>query len=290
MNKIVKYGNYMNNLKFSGFTSVDYNFLMVLCSKLRGQKTEEVVVSFDELRENTGYTQHNAKQFISDIMRMNNKLMKMNCVLENNGTIYQFVLFHTFATDTVRKQLVVAVNKNFQFILNELAKNFTRFELNEFVNLDSKYAKSLYRLLKQFKNTGKYEVSIDDFRYRVDCPVSYTNKHVMDKIIKPALNELRCYFQNLKCKPKYACKRGNPVIGYLFTFTPQKDVQKPEGSQGKRKMEGQANRKMDSYKSFPQRGYDYKGLEKEMLQNFLNGSKILAEDGMGGGQEDGIAD
>ncbi len=32
MNEIVKYDNYMNSLRFSGFTTIDYNFLMVLCN------------------------------------------------------------------------------------------------------------------------------------------------------------------------------------------------------------------------------------------------------------------
>lgn len=267
MNDIVKYDNYMNNLRFSGFTTFDYNFLMALCNKLMDKDTTEITISFEELREKTGYTQHPVKQFVSDIVRMNDKLMKMNCVLEKDGTIFQFVLFPTFATDMVNRRLIVSVNEKFKFILNDLTRNFTRFELNEFVRLGSRYSKSLYRILKQFKSTGRYDVSMDSFRNRMDCPVSYTNKHVMDKIIKPSLKELRekNYFQNLRCETKYANKPGRPVLGYTFTFLPEKacDTDNPDAET---QVENAGNRQpADWYKSFHQRTYDYDSLEKELL-------------------------
>ena len=61
MNEIVKYDNYMNSLKFTGFTSMDFNFLMMLCNKLRDKDVSKIDISFEELREKTGYTQHSTK-------------------------------------------------------------------------------------------------------------------------------------------------------------------------------------------------------------------------------------
>ena len=271
MNEIVKYDNYMNSLRFSGFSPVDYNFLMVLCNKLRDKNTTEIIISFDELREKTGYTQHPIKQFVSDIMRMNNKLMKMSCALEKDGTIYQFVLFPTFATDTVNKRLIVAVNEKFKFILNDITNNFTRFELEQFIKIESKYAKNLYRLLKQYRTAGNFEVSLSDFREKMDCPESYTNKHVMDKIIKPSLKELqgKGYFQNLQCKTKYARKPGRPVMGYIFTFNPEIITYRPgNGQVREEKSRSNKSRKItNSFNNFEQRTYDYEELERKLLGN-----------------------
>lgn len=223
MNGIVKYQNYMNNLKFTGFTAVDFNFLMVLCSRMRDKGTNTLEFSFMELKHITGYAPTSLKRFISDILRMNDKLMSMKCILEKDGEIFQFVLFPTFSINANKELLTVAVNEKFKFILNDLTKNFTRFELEQFIKIESKYAKNLYRLLKQYRCTGKFEVSLFDFRERMDCPNSYTNKHVMDKLIKPSLKELKekQYFQDLQCTVKYAHKRGKPVTGYIFTFTPE---------------------------------------------------------------------
>lgn len=221
MNEIIKYNNYMNSLKFTGFTTTDFNFLMMLCGKMRDKDITELTISFDELRLKTGYTQHPVKQFVSDLKRMNDKLMKITCNLETETKIIMFVLFPTFEIDTEKQKLTVCVNEKFKFILNELVKNFTRFELNEFVKLGSKYSKTLYRLLKQFRGTGKLEVALNDFKEKMDCPKAYNNKQFMQNIITPALKELQNYFQDLQCTVKYEKKRGKPVSGYIFTFTPE---------------------------------------------------------------------
>ncbi len=222
MNEIVKYDNYMNGLKFSGFTTTDFNFLMALCSRMRDSGANEITFNFSELRSITEYKKSNSiKQFVADIKKMNDKLMRITCSLETETEIIMFVLFPTFIINFNNQTLTVAVNEKFRFILNELVKNFTRFDLKEFVKLDSKYSKTLYRLLKQFKTAGIFEVKLNDFRKKVDCPASYSTKYIMDKIIKPSIKELQNYFQDLQCTVKYEHKRGRPVEGYIFTFKPE---------------------------------------------------------------------
>lgn len=266
MNEIVKYDNYLNGLKFTGFSPIDFNFLMALCSRTRDKNTNELKFTFDELREVTGYKQTSIKKFASDLERMNEKLMKIICKIKTETKTIMFVLFPTFVTDTEEQTLTVAVNEKFKFILNAIIKNFTRFDLDEFVQLNSKYSKSLYRLLKQFKSTGIFEVSIKDFREKMDCPVSYTNKHIMDKIIKPSLHELQNYFQNLQCTTKYAHKRGKPVIGYIFTFTSENRVIEADQSQDKMNKSDQSQQqKQNSFVNFHQRTYDYEQLERELI-------------------------
>lgn len=227
MNEVVKYDNYMNSLKFTGFTTTDFNFLMALCSRMRDKDTNKIIFSFTELRSITEYKKSNSvKQFVTDLEHMNEKLMKVTCKLRTETKIIMFVLFPTFEIDMEKQELTVAVNENFKFILNELIKNFTRFDLKEFVKLNSKYSKTLYRLLKQFKTTGIYKVTLNDFRAKIGCPISYNNKYVMDLIIKPVLKELQNYFTDLQCTVQYAHKRGRPIEGYIFTFKPEQ-IPKP---------------------------------------------------------------
>lgn len=221
MNEIVKYDNYMNNLKFANFTHVDMNFFITLCSLMKDKDTAKICFSFDKLRELTNYTNSNSiKQFASDLEQMNERLMKVTCKLKTETEVLMFVLFPTFKIDLENQLLTVSVNPDFKFFLNAVTQNFTRFDLHEFIALDSKYSKTLYRLLKQYRSTGHYEVSIDQFRELMDYPETYKNKYVMDKIIKPSLQELKNHFKNLQCKSKYDHKRGRPVRGYIFTFTP----------------------------------------------------------------------
>lgn len=108
------------------------------------------------------------------------------------------------------------------FYFKELIKNFTCFDLKEFIELDSRYSKNLYRFLKQYRCTGCCEVSsVENFKKVMDCPESYNNKQFMQNVINPAVKSLQDCFINFKCEPKYAQKRGRPDTGYLFTFTPE---------------------------------------------------------------------
>ncbi|MCM1234072.1 MAG: replication initiation protein [Ruminococcus flavefaciens] len=223
MKRIVKYDNHMNELRFSDFTQVDLDFFMTLCSLMKGQDTNEFRFTFHELRKMSGYTKSNSiKKFAEDLEQMNEHLMKVNCKLKTGTRTVMFVLFPTFDIDTGNQVLKVSVNTKFQFLLNEITKNFTKPELNEFLSLSSKYSKNLYRLLKQSKATGVYQVSINDFREKIGCPDTYASKYIMDKIIKPSINELnsKAYFQGLKCTPQYENKRGRPLKGYVFVFEP----------------------------------------------------------------------
>lgn len=237
MNDIVKYNNDMNLLKFKGFSKTDMNLLMVLCSKMKDKDIERITFSFQELKDLSNYTSTDNKDFILDLKRMVKRLIKVNSEIITGGKIYYFVLFPTFLIDAENKILTVAVNKDFVFLLNEL-KVFTKFELREFVELDSKYAKNLYRLLKQYRTTGVLRITdIDDFREKMDSPKSYSKKRFSDNVLKVAMNELqeKEIFKDLECESVKAPKRGAPVIGYIFTFTPEKANKKEiEASQTKK--------------------------------------------------------
>lgn len=268
MNKVVKCNNYLNSLIFSNFTQVDMNFFITLCSYMKDKGTDKITFSFNELREITNYTKSNSiRQFASDLEEMNEKLMKITCKLRTEKEVLMFVLFPTFRINTEDQVLTVSVNNDFKFILNEVTKNFTRFELHEFIGLDRKYSKTLYRLLKQYRHTGYYEVSIDDFRKIMDYPENYKNKYVMDKIIKPVLKELDYYFQDLKCEPKYAHKRGRPVLGYIFTFTPEGRAGKEDLEHESRKIPDKNVNSQNSFANFHQRTYVYQDLEQILLKN-----------------------
>lgn len=266
MNEIVKYDNYLNKLYFKGFKAVEFDLFMTLCSKLKNEGTSNIVLSFSELKRISGDTKHSNKDFVDSLKNMNEKLMKVTCSLELDDKIIMFVLFPTFEIDLKKQVLIVAVNEKFQFILNELVKNFTRFDLTEFVQLDSKYSKTLYRLLKQFKYTGTYRIALNELREKMDCPIGHANKQFIQKILNPAIDELRekkC-FESLMCSIQYAHTRGNPVEGFIFSFSPEErnKIEKKEEKKSEIKEKKISNNR---FNNIPSRDYDYNELEKQLL-------------------------
>ncbi|KQI10892.1 hypothetical protein K777_09700, partial [Campylobacter coli CVM 41970] len=64
---------------------------------------------------------------------------------------------------TLFNRITLKINPDFAYLVNQLTTNFTAFELEEFIALSGKYAKTLYRLLKQFRTTGKAYFEWDEF-------------------------------------------------------------------------------------------------------------------------------
>ena len=225
-NEVVRYNNAMNQIKFKDFTPMDYNFMMALCCRVRDKGTSEVVLTFSEIKTLSNYsTKNDNSRFISDLQRMNKKLMSVAFSYETDDEIVMFSLFNTFRISRKAKTLTVNVNEQFTFILNGLVDNFTRFDLMEFSSLKSRYSKALYRLLKQWKGTGKYIVRFDDLRNIMDVPKSMKNNAVNRDILTPMLEELKHYFGNLQMIiERDESRRGKPFTNCVFLFDSAKRI------------------------------------------------------------------
>ena len=265
---IVKYDNYLNQLALSSFTAVELDLLMTICSKMKNQELNIVSLSFDEIRELSEYSRSSNEELIKSLKETNIKLSKIACTLENESDVIQFVLFTTFWIQKKEKKLTIQVNPDFSFVLNALDKNFTRFELSEFIRLNGRYSKQLYRLLKQFRSTGEFQITLQDLRNKMDIPESYDLRDIREKVLKPALKELSPCFKGLKFEAKKEKRRGNPVTGYIFTFKKEEPKKKltstTKKTNGKRK-ENTSPKKKGTFYNFEQRDYDYDRIEKELL-------------------------
>ena len=76
---IVKYNNAMNEIPFSGFYPAELNLLMVLCSKLKEQGTDEILLTFSEIRSLSKFWSRGNKPLILSLMNMNRKLQQISC-------------------------------------------------------------------------------------------------------------------------------------------------------------------------------------------------------------------
>lgn len=76
--------------------------------------------------------------------------------------------------------------------LVHLNKKFTTYELKRIADLSSTHSIRLFELLQQFKSTGFYTVSVDDFRELLELGPSYERySNLKLKVIDPAIAELR---------------------------------------------------------------------------------------------------
>ena len=233
-NEIVKYHNNLSQLGFKDFNRSELNLFMSLCSRCQNKNSNLVEISFKELREMANYEGKNDKRLAEDIRRTNKKLLQLNTTFtqqDDPGTTIQFALFSTFITSEKEKTLKVRVNEEFNYILNELTGNFTRFDLEEFVELKSIYSKNLYRQLKRYRTTGWWRVELDEFKRLIDIPDAYNVSKINAKIIKIIEEELPQYFEDFQIIKVYGKGPGKPIVGYEFRFKPEKASKpyKPSG-------------------------------------------------------------
>ena len=220
MNEVLKYNNNFNNISLRNFNANELDILMAICSRMKEKGEEEITFHFDKLKKLVNYYDNTSATFIKDLESTYDKLISIKLKVGDERRFIKFVLFTRYSVDVDEKTVEIAVNKEFAWVLNELNVAFTAFELKEFISLKSSYAKEFYRRMKQFKSTGKWNISLEDFKRIMDVPVNYRMCDIDVWVLKPIQKELGDKFK-LKIKKIYSKKsRGRPsVSGFEFTFS-----------------------------------------------------------------------
>jgi plasmid replication initiation protein len=101
---------------------------------------------------------------VADLKKTYRKLLNSTIgIQENEYTYVEFVLFTRFRVDSKNQTVSIITNKEFEYVLNAVTGNFTRFELEQFVSLSKTNSKTVYRMLKQFRMTGFWTVDYQEF-------------------------------------------------------------------------------------------------------------------------------
>jgi len=215
MSNIIQYHNDLNTLQMIGFTEKEIDIFFSICFKLKNQGTNEIVLTFEELKKLINYTHRGLERFCKTLDNTYKNLLSLNFRIEDDEKIVRFVLFTGYEINKKKKNLTIKVNEQFKYLLNDFMANYTKFDLAELVSLKSTYAKGMYKLLKQYRNTGWYDISMDEFRNLLGIPEYYKMGNIDQKIMKPILEELPLYFKNLKLE-KF--KRGRTIDRLKFTW------------------------------------------------------------------------
>lgn len=250
MNEFVKYHNDLNKLKLPSFTEQEQNLLFIILAKIKNSKDKTIRLFRNDLMPEK---MESIDYFTNIINSLRFKFFKstLSYIIETETHIIDRTinLFNTMDIHCQKKNpqdghdtskiiecIDFKVNTEFEYLLNQLTANFTRFELAEFIALSGKYTKTLYRLLKQYRQTGFLKMEWSEFARVMDIPIDYSQTNIDKWILKPALKELsqprnlfdqeRIPFKNLKYE-KIKGKgrgRGGNVIGIEFVFEKQTEL------------------------------------------------------------------
>ena len=222
-NEIVCYKNELNLIPMRNFNSVEMDLFFSICSRMREKGTEPIKFDFNDLKQLSDYKPTSKTRFVNDIQNVYKKLLSLQYTERDGHMIRGFVLFHHYEIDLDKETVEIGVNPKLEYILNQLSQEFTKFELEEFTNLRSSYAKTAYRQLKRFRKTGYAIFTIEQFRELLCIPKSYQVCHITDNVLKPIQTELSQYFRSLKIK-KVKAKKGRAITHIEFTLQGEDDM------------------------------------------------------------------
>ena len=220
----VRYKNELNLVPMRNFDSVEMNLFFSICAKMKDKGLSKVQFTFEDLRELSAYKPTSIKRFSDDLEAVYNKMLQLTYRTEEAGIREKFVLFTGYRIDENNQTVDISVNPELAYIVNELSSEFTKFELQEFTGIRSSYAKTMYRLLKQYRSTGFYIVKIEDFREILSIPNSYQMSDIDKQVLKPIKNELSEFFDPLKIK-KIKARKGNRIAMIEFRFKEKQEFE-----------------------------------------------------------------
>ena len=247
MTEIVKYSNDLHKLKIGNFGEMEQNLLFGILANCRN-KYDEFVMTLAELNEFSPSRKYTANEMLQKALSLRESIFKLDfsVIKSKDENYHEQDIYNLFSRFTIcyngkkndfenaeLTEIRLKVNEDFRELIANLTKEFTQYELEEFIFLNSRYTKTIYRYLKQFRTTGIWRVSWDDFKEILGIPSSYKMCDIDKQILKPSVEQLqeplnlfersRTPFKNLKyTKIKGKGRgRGGAIKEIEFTFDKQ---------------------------------------------------------------------
>lgn len=238
-NTYITYHNNTNKVNLGKLSEREANLLFAIFQRLKDQgntlirfepqdlrKMLGIKISYDNLTRTARSMWNKIKT--ADFWEVRDIIVNgRECVSEKNYMLFQVC---EIVSDKETREFLymdIQLNTGYHYLLNNLGMGgqYTSFNLLEFQKVRGKYAKTLYRLLKQYKSTGILSVEWSQFRELLDIPKDYTMPNIDKFVLKIALKELKKIypFEHLSYKKerKSHDKRKVTHIDFYFEQLPE---------------------------------------------------------------------
>lgn len=227
-NAVVRYNNGFNTVPLRKFSPVEMDLFWSICSKMKRKGTDELTFDFESFKSIANYDRREKESFYFALKSTWEKMKSLSYKFEDSTYFEDLVLFQRFVIDKENEKVILQASNRFEFILNNISKNFTRFELETMTKLSSTYTKELYRQLMAHKDlsdgTGAWYVKVDDFRKVLSIPDSYRMSDIDRQIFNTAKKEFTLVQENERPLFEYfrvekvKAKKGNRISSFKIYF------------------------------------------------------------------------
>ena len=231
-------------------------------------------MDFSSIKKSLGLV--NFRDLKKYILGIHQKLGNLHITNITSKKIETIFLFDKFINDLDNNTLTIRVTKDSLYFFN-IANSYLRFLFSDVRKLSGKYSKLLVPYLMEFSHKKEAEFEKERFFNILEIDEKYKNdlSNFNRIILKPAIEELRTLFENLKVE---RLKNGRVIKGYKFTWTNDFNFQNKkdniEEAEVVEEKENIAPEELEKYfkSTFP--GVNYSKKHKEVLEKLLKNNSL----------------
>jgi len=213
-----------NNLNESiyNFNELELNLFVVIICKMRNESENLVKFEANEIKTLINSKNRSYSRFEKIIHGLQDRTIELK-----TETGYKRVKpFPTLDFDLKNKTVEVEMNSKLIPQFRELKERFTKYLLQDFLGLNSKYSKRIFQLLKQYESIGKRDIELDRLKRYLECDTEgYKKLYVFEtRILKPSLADINT---NTNMNITYdKIKSGRKVVGFKFSIDENYKIQR----------------------------------------------------------------
>lgn len=275
-NDLVKVHKDFTKLNIGILSEKELELFYYICLNVKDIRDETITMDFSSIKKSLGLV--NFRDLKKYILGIHQKLGNLHITNITSKKIETIFLFDKFINDLDNNTLTIRVTKDSLYFFN-IANSYLRFLFSDVRKLSGKYSKLLVPYLMEFSHKKEAEFEKERFFNILEIDEKYKNdlSNFNRIILKPAIQELRTLFENLKVE---RLKNGRVIKGYKFTWTNDFNFQnKKDNIEEAEVVEEKENKniasgELEKYFKSNFRDVNYSKKHKEVLEKLLKNNSL----------------
>lgn len=273
-NDLVKVHKDFTKLNIGILSEKELELFYYICLNVKDIRDETITMDFSSIKKSLGLI--NFRDLKKYILGLHQKLGNLHITNITNKKIETIFLFEKFINDLDNNTLTIRVTKDSLYFFN-IANSYLRFLFSDVRKLSGKYSKLLVPYLMEFSHKKEAEFEKERFFNILEIDEKYKNdlSNFNRIILKPAIEELRTLFENLKVE---RLKNGRVIKGYKFTWTNDFNFQNKkdniEEAEVVEEKENIAPEELEKYFKSNFSDVNYSKKHKEVLEKLLKNNSL----------------
>lgn len=224
----VRYSNDLNTYDLSDLSVIQRRFLMLCLSKAIDKGDTEVVLTKQDIKENTNIRNYTAEEFDGVMTDFASKIFGLAIFSADKSGYTAVHITRTVTWEVEKQQLRFTLDsEGLPFCNNLNGGKFTMFEIKEFSSIRDEMGQQLYQIMKQWRVTGRTGL-INLKELRIQAGISEkTEDKMFYSVIRKSLKNLESHgmFTNIKCEFIRSSENARKYSHMVISFDRQKIVE-----------------------------------------------------------------